>query len=206
MSPQPLLLRWVFPQAKQHTHPLQTTGAVENLLLVPHGFNWLENNSKRTLRWRYWGSDMPVKNHESLLAQAKHQAAQTLALVCRIALKSGGDNSHVRQLVRAVLQPHFVYPAQFQLLCWECSGIDWKPLIGRLWELLLAFPCITPIVPLEKRAQLNTLDELVHHSREARQLKALFCYSAWALIVFCPMAVCTVKRQQANWSSSLTVH
>ncbi|KAH7957719.1 hypothetical protein HPB52_022516 [Rhipicephalus sanguineus] len=107
---------------------------------------------------------------------AKQQASETIHLIRRIAKKSGGANSNMaRLLVRSILQPRLVYRAQFHHL----TLAEWARLEAINHEAMRAItglPRITPLTVLQQESQLNTIDELVHQRRCARNLKpSTFC-------------------------------
>ena len=107
---------------------------------------------------------------------AKQQASETIHLIRRIAKKSGGANSNMaRLLVRSILQPRLVYRAQFHHL----TLAEWARLEAINHEAMRAItglPRITPLKVLQQESQLNTIDELVHQRRCARNLKpSTFC-------------------------------
>lgn len=82
-----------------------------------------------------------------------------------------------QQMARAVLQPRWVYSAQFQRLTaaqWDqLEAVDREPT-----RAITALPRIIPVVALQEHAQLNTLDEpVVHQCHEAQKLKAALCDS-----------------------------
>ncbi|KAH7934438.1 hypothetical protein HPB52_024196 [Rhipicephalus sanguineus] len=107
---------------------------------------------------------------------AKQQASETIHLIRWIAKKSGGANSNMaRLLVRSILQPRLVYRAQFHHL----TLAEWARLEAINHEAMPAItglPRITPFTVLQQEFQLNTIDELVHQRRCARNLKpSTFC-------------------------------
>ncbi|KAH7968119.1 hypothetical protein HPB52_005852 [Rhipicephalus sanguineus] len=108
------------------------------------------------------------------IREIKQQAHQVLHLIRRISSKAGGARTKIaRLLVRAVLQPHLIYSAQFQHL----TVRDWARLefINReAMRVVTGLPRCTPIPILQEEAQLNTIDELIYQRRQAGELKPSF--------------------------------
>ncbi|KAH7983331.1 hypothetical protein HPB52_011117 [Rhipicephalus sanguineus] len=83
-----------------------------------------------------------------------------------------------RLLVSSILQLRLVYRAQFHHL----TLAEWARLEAINHEAMRAItglPRITPLTVLQQEPQLNTIDELVHQRRWARNLKpSTFCSAA----------------------------